>query len=103
MPKKKKKVTMYRGTVTATFEVEIGGVPAKNEREASSMMRAMAEAGVALPSKCYSISLWRRYDGIYETFGRGTPTIKIKHPDMMYGVPQTEVVDIDEDDDDAVG
>lgn len=99
MPKSKKKDRTYTGTVTITCEVEIGEVPAKNEKQATQIMRGMAEAGVACGRGSWmnKIRLWRQRDGSYETFGRGAPSIVIKHPDMMYGVPQTELDCIDED------
>lgn len=99
MPKNKKKDRKYMGTVTITCDVEIGQVPAKNEKQARQIMRAMAEAGVACGRGTWAtkIRLWRQRDGTYGTFGRGAPTVLLKYPDMVYGAPQTEVDFIDED------
>ena len=79
---------LWEGTVTVTVEVEVGGIPAKNGRQAEKLIKAVAEESL---TKVKSMTLWLHKDGTYKTYGRGKPALHIKNPDIMIGCPEGEV------------
>jgi hypothetical protein len=107
MPKKRKRTKrdwpetddmttpLWESVVGLKVEIEIGGIPAKTEKQAIALIKAAVEDCLSARGP---ILLWKKRGGGYQSFGKGKPALYIKAPDIMLGSVEAEVEYASEED-----
>jgi hypothetical protein len=86
---------LWESVVSLKVDIEIGGIPAKTEKQALALIKAAVEDCLSARDP---IVLWKKRGGGYQSFGKGKPALYIKAPDIMLGSVEAEVEYADEED-----